>query len=66
MVELKTSDQTQIVTKTSNQIKDIEKEKGPKEPENKKERVETGELMVKCIFKVILLFEILKLVIDLV
>ena len=45
MDELKTSSQPQNVTKTSNQKKDIEKEKGPKDPENKKEREETGKLM---------------------
>ena len=43
MVELKTSSQPQIVTETTNQKKDIEKEKGPKDPENKKETGETGE-----------------------
>ena len=45
MVELKTSSQLQNVSKTTNQKKDIEKEKGPKDPENKKEREETGELI---------------------
>ena len=42
MVELKTSGETLNVTKTTNQIKDIEKGNGPNKPEYKKE---TGELM---------------------
>ena len=45
MVELKTSSQLQNVSKTTNQKTDIEIEKGPKDPENKKEREETGELI---------------------
>ena len=45
MVELKTSCQLQNVSKTTNQKKDIEKEKGSNNPENKKEREETGELI---------------------
>ena len=44
MVELNTSSEPPNVTKTTNQKKDIEKEKGPKDPENQKEREETGEL----------------------
>ena len=43
MVELKTSSQPQNMTETTNQEKDVEKEKGPKDPENKKEKEETGE-----------------------
>ena len=42
MVELKTSGEPPKVTKTTNQIKDNEKENGPNEPEHRKE---TGELM---------------------
>ena len=45
MDELKTSSQPKNVTKTTNQKKDIEKEKGPNDPENKKKREETGELI---------------------
>ena len=45
MVELKTSSQLQNVSITTNQKKDTEKEKGPNDPENKKEREETGELI---------------------
>ena len=43
IVEPKTSGQPQNETKTKNQIKECEKEKGTKEPENKKEREEIGE-----------------------
>ena len=42
-VEPKTSSQPQNETKTKNQITESEKEKGTKEPENKKEREEKGE-----------------------
>ena len=45
MVELKTSSQLQNVSITTNQKKDTEKEKGPNDPENKKKREETGELI---------------------
>ena len=45
MVELKTSSQLQNVSITTNQKRDIEKEKGPNDPENKKKREETGELI---------------------
>ena len=48
MVEPKTSGQLQKETKTKNQIKENEKEKGTKEPENKKEREEIGESNVFC------------------
>ena len=43
IVEPKTSGQPQNETKTKNQITESEKEKGTKEPENKKEREEIGE-----------------------
>ena len=43
MVDLKTFSQPQNVTETTNQKKDVKKEKGPKDLENKKEKKETGE-----------------------
>ena len=64
MVELKTSNKPQNVTKTTNQKKDIEKEKGPKDPENKKEREETGKLMHFLSFKLALFGKLLMLFSD--
>ena len=64
MVELKTSSQLQNVSITTNQKRDIEKEKGPNDPEKKKEREETGELINFLSFKLALFGKLLMLFSD--